>query len=345
MNAARRLSTIGLTLLPGWIRRPGIILVALTLSLTIPIAAVVMLGPRQAPEVTLVVFEGEATITNNERGEERVIQAGDATVVGLGEEIRVADASRAQLTFFDGATSDLFEGTELKLDQFRSENNHYQVRLDLAIGKITTQIQRLLTTGESFEVITPSSAVTVRGTVFTVEVFPDQSTEVSCDEGIVAVTSGDQEIELHPGDSTRIEVDPSDATEATAVSPPPIDTATTSPAPTATSIPTPEVLPTATSEPTSIPAPAVPSNVEITSQVESVWYCTAQDGGSYQWYEVELIFHDGVKVEERVLSGPYTGGWQPNCPGSDTSSGDASSSGSGDSGGGSGVDCLVDPEC
>jgi hypothetical protein len=265
----------------------------------------------------------------------------------------------ATLTFFDGATTDLFAETKLKLDQFQAASDHYQVGLDLTIGKITTQIQRLLKPGESFEVITPSSAVTVRGTVFTVEVFLDHSTEVSCDEGIVTVTTDDQQIELYPGDSilvgassvvpTQEVVESPSLVEQTTATPTPTETPSalqTENPPTAISQPT-EAVPVTNLQPTAVPATAVPSSVEVTSQIESVWYCTALDGSTYEWYEVELIFHDGQKVEERILSGPYTGGWQPNCPAGDaTPDNNTSTSGESSSdGGGGGSDCLVNPDC
>jgi len=48
--------------------------------------------------------------------------------------------------------------------------------------------------------------------------------------------------------------------------------------------------------------------------IEEVWYCEYLGRGRYQWYTVARTFVDGVAVSEEIVSGPYTGGWQPNCP-------------------------------
>jgi hypothetical protein len=136
--------------------------------------------------------------------------------------------------------------------------------------------------------------------------------------------------------------------------------------PTETSTPTPEPSepPAPTETPTSVPepdeaAPAAPDTVlrvptptpepsptpdsDVTTEVKSVWYCEQQGDGSYQWYEVKVTYYQGTPVAETVLSGPYTGGWQPNCPGVVTAipldvspSGDESIGGGGGSSGGDG---------
>ncbi|GAB4481492.1 MAG: hypothetical protein Kow00124_29340 [Anaerolineae bacterium] len=47
---------------------------------------------------------------------------------------------------------------------------------------------------------------------------------------------------------------------------------------------------------------------------EPVWYCTYIGNSLFEWYEVERVFVDGVAVSESIVSGPYTGPWQPGCP-------------------------------
>ncbi len=47
---------------------------------------------------------------------------------------------------------------------------------------------------------------------------------------------------------------------------------------------------------------------------EPVWYCRFLGNGIFEWYEVERVFVDGVAVSESIVSGPYTGPWQPGCP-------------------------------
>ena len=57
--------------------------------------------------------------------------------------------------------------------------------------------------------------------------------------------------------------------------------------------------------------PAQPNTETV---IEDVWYCEYLGRGLYQWYTVRRTFVDGVAVAEEIVSGPYTGHWQPNCP-------------------------------
>jgi len=317
---------------------------------------VIVLSPRPAPLASLVATGGEITIVSGTGvdAESRVISAGDVVVVEPGDTIIVGDNSTAQITWYDGATSDLAAGTQLELSGFESEHDNYRVRLSLSIGKITTQIQRLLKPSEAFEIITPSSAVTVRGTTFTVEVWADQSAEVNVDSGVVHVQTASEEIDVNPGEAIRVEGEHLMPPDAAAPVEEPASAPAEEPAESEAAEPAPEPTPTAPPPPTRAPAVQNPapttvppaSSANVTTEVEPVWYCTQQSDGSYQWYEVEMFYQDGVKVQEIVLSGPYTGGWQPNCPADPAPPADEDSSSGGSSGGGgsSGVDCLVNPD-
>jgi hypothetical protein len=146
------------------------------------------------------------------------------------------------------------------------------------------------------------------------------------------------------------------ATETPSPTQTPTDTST--PEPSATPIPTEtpitapepdEAAPAASGAvlraPTPTPEPSPTPDSDVTTEIKSVWYCEQQGDGSYQWYEVKVTYYQGTPVAETVLSGPYTGGWQPNCPGvvtaipldvspsGDESSGGGGSGESGDNGG------------
>lgn len=74
----------------------------------------------------------------------------------------------------------------------------------------------------------------------------------------------------------------------------------------------------------------------ITTAIFSVASCSWIGGDQFQWYEVKMTYQDGVPIQSETLSGPYVGGWQPNCPAagdspSDTSGG--STTGGGTTGG------------
>ena len=88
-------------------------------------------------------------------------------------------------------------------------------------------------------------------------------------------------------------------------------TATSTDPPTPTETLTPTVVYVAPSNtPTTDPDAPV-----ITTEIFPGWDCLKLEDGSYQWWEVEVTYHDGVAVSVEILSGPYSGGWVSGCPG------------------------------
>ncbi|MCA9935767.1 MAG: FecR domain-containing protein, partial [Anaerolineales bacterium] len=61
------------------------------------------------------------------------------------------------------------------------------------------RIMHLLGPNDKFDVRTPSSTASVRGTVFTVEVLSNTSSYFAVEEGIVQVTMGDEVVDVPAG--------------------------------------------------------------------------------------------------------------------------------------------------
>lgn len=106
--------------------------------------------------------------------------------------------------------------------------------------------------------------------------------------------------------------------------------------------------PTATPTPTATPvegAPVSPPD-NTTTEVVGVWYCKALGGGQYEWYEVAITYdEEGNPIKEETLGGPYTGYWQPNCPGGDGGGSSGGSDDGSDDGGGGSDGNGNDPTC
>lgn len=74
-------------------------------------------------------------------------------------------------------------------------------QIRLLIGRIWLEITRRMDSGPSFEIETPSSTVSVRGTAFAVEVDEEETTYVYVESGQVEVGSGSGSLVVDPGQS------------------------------------------------------------------------------------------------------------------------------------------------
>ncbi len=155
-------------------------------------------------EATLVVSAGEVVV--NQAGGvifastgDTAVSAGEVMTVQEGDTIRLDTAASAQLRLQDGSTVDLFGGTTLAVSELVNNDDSYRVRLNLLSGKTLSRVVRLLRSDDAFEIKTPSSTASVRGTVFTVEAQTAEISVVSVDEGVVRVAMADKYVDVEPG--------------------------------------------------------------------------------------------------------------------------------------------------
>jgi len=233
-------------------RRAGIVGIAVLIFLLV--SAFVVAQPEQGSEATLVVSEGQATVTQKgavplvTRQSNVSLSAGQALAVRMGDTISLDTGAVGQLRLFDGSTVDLTGGASLEVTELTTTEKSYRVRLNLLAGRTVSRVVRALGVGDAFEIRTPSSTASVRGTVFTVEVIALDATYFSCDEGVVHIVLQDQSVDIHPGEEVNavvgrpLIVQPQPGAEPTAVP-------TSVPQPTATAVPAappsdPTVIPT-----------------------------------------------------------------------------------------------------
>ncbi len=242
---------------------------SLATLLVLILGAFVLAQPGGA-EATLVVSAGEVVV--NQAGgaifagsADTAVSAGHVITVQEGDTIRLNDSASAQLRLQDGTTVDLFSGTTLAVSELVTNDDSFRVRLNLLSGKTLNRVVRLLRSDDAFEVKTPSSTASVRGTVFTVEVQTAEMSVVSVDEGVVRVTLGDQYVDVEPGFQVtavvgqELKVVPQNA-------PPEEPT----PAPTAkpTDTPTPEPVEERIEPPTAVPTPTKADNTVPTDKAK-----------------------------------------------------------------------------
>ena len=170
--------------------RPVWVIALVILIITI-LSAFVVLQPGTAAG-TVAVIEGDVTVLRKGNllsyisgGTEQSVAAGGLYAVQEGDTIILGKGGFAQIKLQDGSSIDLFENTRLYVETLVVTESSYQVRLKLLTGKMVNRVLRILNIGDEYEVITPSSTISVRGTVFTVEVLSPEATFVACDEGNV----------------------------------------------------------------------------------------------------------------------------------------------------------------
>jgi ferric-dicitrate binding protein FerR (iron transport regulator) len=153
---------------------------------------------------TLVVSSGDVVV-NQARGvvfagsAETAVSAGNVLAVQEGDTIRLAENASAQLKLQDGSTVDLFSDTTLSVTELVTSDESFRVQLTLFSGKTLNRVVRLLRSDDAFEIKTPSSTASVRGTVFTVEAQTAEISHVAVEEGVVRVTMADQWVDVEPG--------------------------------------------------------------------------------------------------------------------------------------------------
>lgn len=170
--------------------------------LLLVLGAFALVAPR-GETATLVVSAGEVVVSQADGAlfagaTDTAVPAGEIITVSAGDTIRLADSATAQLRLNDGSTVDLYGGTTLTVAELVTDGD-YHVQLSLLSGKILNRVVRLLKPGDTFEIKTPSSTASVRGTIFTVETQSEESSQIVVTEGVVRVALADAFVDVNPG--------------------------------------------------------------------------------------------------------------------------------------------------
>src|SRR5690606_16153314 len=152
-------------------------------------------------EATLIVSEGEAVV---EYGKDtllavlaatppQAVAAGQTLALSAGDSVQLGEGAAATLRLRDGSTVDLSEEALLHIVELAETPGSLQVRLFLFAGQAFSRVYQLIEADDAFTISTPSSTTSVRGTVFSVRVIDDYTSEVVVEEGLVWVTGSDSQ--------------------------------------------------------------------------------------------------------------------------------------------------------
>jgi len=100
-----------------------------------------------------------------------LVAAAAGEVIAAGDTIRTGPEATAEITYFEGSSVRIEAGTELVIEALATETDGGTViAMAQAIGRTWHVVTKLLTPSSRYEVRTPASAASVRGTIFAVEV-------------------------------------------------------------------------------------------------------------------------------------------------------------------------------
>ena len=184
-------------------QRSGVQIISFAVLLALVLGAFAMVQPTES-QATLVVSAGQAVVNQNETivfatVSNSAVSAGEVATVRQGDTIHLSETATAQLRLQDGSAIDLEAGTVLTVSELVTNDDSFRARFSQLAGKTFSQVVHLLKPDDAFEIRTPSSTASVRGTKFTVEVQSEEATHFSVTEGVVQVTMGEQMVEVAAG--------------------------------------------------------------------------------------------------------------------------------------------------
>ena len=158
--------------------------VALGFVLALVLGSAGLLGGSRAlgSSTTITIIGGEVAVRHGASAS--FIAAVDGEVLNAGDAIRTGTDSRAVLTYFEGSTVTIEPNTELSIDAAAAQGSDTVVQMTQTLGRTWHVVTKVVTGDSKYEVRTPASTASVRGTSF--EVTTDgTTTTVSTTEGTV----------------------------------------------------------------------------------------------------------------------------------------------------------------
>jgi hypothetical protein len=136
------------------------------LAILLPLTALPASG-QQNPVASLDPIQGLTQYRPANAAENDWQTVTQTQLVGEGDWIRTDNLGEANLTFFEGVQTEVLPNIMMQVGKFQvTEQQSFDISLNVAIGDMHNQIQQVLDPQSHFEINTPSAAITVRGTDF-----------------------------------------------------------------------------------------------------------------------------------------------------------------------------------
>ena len=133
---------------------------------------------------SLTVLSGDVLVRH---GGDDFVAAADGQVLNEGDTIRTGADARAVLTYFEGSSVTIEPDTELTIDKASTlADGGTAVVMTQAFGRTWHVVTKLITGSSKYDVRTPASTASVRGTEFEVNSDDDQTTVATTEGTVVA---------------------------------------------------------------------------------------------------------------------------------------------------------------
>ena len=158
-------------------------------------------GRALAAATTVTIISGDIQVRHGATAS--FVTATDGEVLVAGDTVRTGGDSRAVLTYFEGSTVSIEPNTELTIEKASAlSDGSTIVLMQQNFGRTWHVVTKLITGNSKYEVKTPASTASVRGTAFQVGSDPER-TIVTTTEGTVVDRVADPD---HQGQTVDVPV-------------------------------------------------------------------------------------------------------------------------------------------
>lgn len=148
-------------------------------------------GRALGASTTVTVISGDILVRHGATGP--FVTATDGEILTAGDTVRTGEGSRAVLTYFEGSTVSVEPNSELTIETASSlGDGSTVVVMQQTFGRTWHVVTKLITGNSKYEVKTPASTASVRGTAFQVD-SDGEHTVVTTTEGTVVARVADPE--------------------------------------------------------------------------------------------------------------------------------------------------------
>jgi hypothetical protein len=158
-------------------------------------------GRALGAATTVTIISGDVQVRHSATG--AFVSATDGEILTAGDTIRTGDGVRAVLTYFEGSTVSIEPNSELTLETASAlTDGSTVVVMQQNFGRTWHVVTKLIAGNSKYEVKTPASTASVRGTAFQVDSDGEQ-TVVTTTEGTVVDLVADPD---RPGQTVEVPV-------------------------------------------------------------------------------------------------------------------------------------------
>lgn len=184
-------------------RRRWLLALPVAMLIAVPVVLLAAQRPSAASSTVLTIFTAGAAVSHSSGA---FATASDGAILAPGDRVRTDDTGHALVTFFDGSTLELEPATTVQIDAAQpNPDGSIAIELTQSLGRTWASVQKLTKADSKFEVKTPASTATVRGTAFLTEVLPNGQTTVQTSDGTVAVSAQGQTVLVTVGQTTTVQ--------------------------------------------------------------------------------------------------------------------------------------------